>query len=178
MKLRTNKKMRLKSPCQEWLKATEKMNKEKEKQTFKWIQMDQASLQREVNESLRKMARERRFYKVHKNPCAQLFLLHCTSCHVLGKLADVCCLFYSCKHLLIIRAPFCLSRRHITWINICFGITHPRKGNYKEAWRGQWAMSEEFWFHVYFSKNTFLSKNLRKTTHGHSKQVALASDGC
>ena len=49
---------------------------------------------------------------------AQLFLLHCTSCHVLGKLADVCCLFYSCKLLLIIRAPFCLTRRQITLKNI------------------------------------------------------------
>lgn len=170
--------MRLKLPCQEWLKATEKMNKEKEKQTFKWIQMDQASLQREVNGSLRKMAKERRFYKVHKNPCAQLFLLHCTSCHVLGKLTDICCLFYSCKRLLIIRAPFCLSRRQITLINIWFGITHPRKGNYKEAWRGQQAMSEEVLVLVpCLLLKKHVSKHLRKTTHGHSKQVALASDG-
>ena len=142
--------------------------------------MDRASLQREVNGSLRKMARERMFYKVHKNPCAQLFLLLCTSCHVLGKLADICCLFYSCKLLLIIRASFCLSRRQITLINIWLGITIPGKGTIRRNEEGTelWVRRSWFWFHVYLSKNMLLSKNLRKTTHAYSKQVALASDGC
>lgn len=48
--------------------------------------MDGARLQGEANRSLRKNGKRANVEKVHKNPSAQLFLLHCTFCHGLGKL--------------------------------------------------------------------------------------------
>lgn len=66
---------------------------------------------RKANRSLRKNGKRANVEKVHKNPYAQLFLLHCTFCMVLVNLKEHFYLFYSCKLPLTTRAPFPLLRR-------------------------------------------------------------------
>lgn len=80
--------------------------------------MDPVRLPGKANQSLGKTAREQMFRKYTKKPSAQLFFLHCISCHVFGTLTVLSYLFYSCKLPLISIAQISLSRRQIKLINI------------------------------------------------------------
>lgn len=137
MKLRTNKKMRLKS-LSGMTEGYRENEQGKEKQTFKWIQMDRATLQREVNGSLGKW-QEWMFYKVHKILCSAALLtsLHFLSCLV--NLQTSVAYFIHVNFSWSLELHFALLEGKLHWKNI-LAWHYPSRRGLIRAWRGHQAM--------------------------------------